>query len=62
MARAPERLTIVFASRRPPSVAVAELRSLGELAELGIADLRFSDVEMEQLVRETLTGASSRTC
>jgi ATP/maltotriose-dependent transcriptional regulator MalT/DNA-binding SARP family transcriptional activator len=53
VARAPERLTIVFASRRPPSVPVAKLRSLGELAELGITDLRFSDVEMEQLFRET---------
>ena len=53
VARGPERLTIVFASRRPPSVPVAKLRSLGELAELGIADLRFSDAEMEQLFRET---------
>ena len=53
VARGPERLTIVFASRRPPSVPVAKLRSLGELAELGITDLRFSDVEMEQLFRET---------
>jgi ATP/maltotriose-dependent transcriptional regulator MalT/DNA-binding SARP family transcriptional activator len=53
VARGPERLSIVFASRRPPSVPVAKLRSLGELAELGIADLRFSDSEMEQLFRET---------
>jgi LuxR family maltose regulon positive regulatory protein len=53
VARGPERLTIVFASRRAPSVPVAKLRSLGELAELGITDLRFSDAEMEQLFRET---------
>ncbi|MBA2382874.1 MAG: winged helix-turn-helix domain-containing protein [Chloroflexi bacterium] len=53
VARAPERLSIVFASRRPPAIPVAKLRSLGELAELGIADLRFSDTEMEQLFRET---------
>jgi len=53
VARAPERLTVVFASRRPPSIPVAKLRSLGELAELGITDLRFSDAEMEQLFRET---------
>ena len=53
VARGPERLTIVFASRRAPSIPVAKLRSLGELAELGIADLRFSDTEMEQLFRET---------
>jgi ATP/maltotriose-dependent transcriptional regulator MalT/DNA-binding SARP family transcriptional activator len=53
VARGPERLSIVFASRRPPAVPVAKLRSLGELAELGITDLRFSDAEMEQLFRET---------
>src|SRR5690349_12537562 len=53
VARGPERLSIVFASRRPPSIPVAKLRSLGELAELGIADLRFSDAELEQLFRET---------
>jgi ATP/maltotriose-dependent transcriptional regulator MalT len=53
VARGPERLSIVFASRRAPSIPVSKLRSLGELAELGIADLRFSDAEMEQLFRET---------
>jgi DNA-binding SARP family transcriptional activator/tetratricopeptide (TPR) repeat protein len=53
VARGPERLSIVFASRRPPSIPVSKLRTLGELAELGIADLRFSDAEMEQLFRET---------
>src|SRR3989442_14167553 len=51
--RAPERLSIVSASRRQPSVPVSKLRTIGELAELGIADLRFSDTEMEQLFRET---------
>jgi DNA-binding SARP family transcriptional activator len=53
VARGPERLSIVFASRRAPAIPVAKLRSLGELAELGIADLRFSDSEMDQLFRET---------
>ena len=53
VARGPERLSVVFASRRLPSVPVAKLRSLGEVAELGIAELRFSDAEMEQLFRET---------
>ncbi len=53
VARGPERLSIVFASRRVPSLPVAKLRSLGELAEIGISDLRFSDAEMEQLFRET---------
>src|SRR4029079_17877527 len=32
---------------------VPEVRPLGEVAELGIADLRFSDTELEQLFRET---------
>src|SRR6476646_376295 len=51
--RAPERLSIVFASRRQPPVPVSKLRAIGELAELGIAELRFSDAELEQLFRET---------
>ena len=32
---------------------VSKLRAIGELAELGISDLRFSDSELEQLFRET---------
>ena len=50
---APERLSIVFASRRAPAIPLTRLRSLGELAEIGIPDLRFSEPEMEQLFRET---------
>lgn len=53
VARAPERLTVVFASRRAPAIPVARLRTVGELAELGLTDLRFSEAEMEQLFRET---------
>jgi DNA-binding SARP family transcriptional activator len=53
VARGPERLSIVFASRRPPAIPVSKLRALGELAEIGIVDLRFNDSEMEQLFRET---------
>ena len=53
VARAPDRLSIVFASRRQPPVPVSKLRTVGELAELGIGDLRFSDSELEQLFRET---------
>jgi len=53
ISRGPERLSVIFASRRAPSVPVAKLRALGELAEIGINDLRFSDAEMEQLFRET---------
>jgi ATP/maltotriose-dependent transcriptional regulator MalT/DNA-binding SARP family transcriptional activator len=53
VAHAPERVTFVFASRRQPSVRVARLRALGEVAELSTDDLRFSKPETEQLFRET---------
>ena len=50
---APERLTLVFASRRTPPAPVARLRALGELAELLTTDLRFSDAETAALFNET---------
>jgi LuxR family maltose regulon positive regulatory protein len=53
VARVPERFTIVFSSRRPPSVPVARLRALGELAELTTLDLRFSHDETHALFKET---------
>jgi len=53
IARAPERLSFVFASRRTPPVRIARLRALGEVAELGTADLRFDATETEKLFRET---------
>jgi DNA-binding SARP family transcriptional activator len=53
LARAPERVSFVFSSRRQPSVRVARLRALGEVAELSTDDLRFSEPETEQLFRET---------
>jgi DNA-binding SARP family transcriptional activator/tetratricopeptide (TPR) repeat protein len=53
VARAPERLSIVFASRRTPSIPLAQLRSSGELAELRTDDLRFDAMETERLFNET---------
>ena len=53
LARAPERLTIVFASRRQPSVPLARLRAVGEVAELGTSELRFDPSETAQLFTET---------
>jgi LuxR family maltose regulon positive regulatory protein len=53
VARAPERLTIVFASRRPPSIPLARLRAVGDVAELGTDDLRFDAAETAQLFTET---------
>ncbi|MBA2314733.1 MAG: hypothetical protein H0V87_05040, partial [Chloroflexi bacterium] len=52
-ARAPERVTFVIASRRPPTLPVARLRALGEVADLTTDDLRFNGTETEQLFRET---------
>ncbi len=57
LARAPERLTFVFISRRPPPVPLARLRALGEVAELRTAELRFDPGETEQLFRETYSLA-----
>ncbi len=53
VARAPERLSIVFASRRTPTIPLAKMRASGELAELGTDDLRFDGGEMACLFRET---------
>ncbi|HTK45076.1 MAG TPA: AAA family ATPase, partial [Patescibacteria group bacterium] len=53
LARAPDRTSFVFASRREPPVRLARLRALGEVAELGTEDLRFDAAETEKLFRET---------
>ena len=53
VARGPERLTIVFASRRQPTIPLARLRASGEVAELGTDDLRFDIDETRRLFSET---------
>lgn len=53
LARAPERFTLVFASRRMPTVPLARLRSIGDVAELGTDDLRFDVAETTRLFNET---------
>lgn len=53
LARGPERMSFVFASRREPPIRLARLRALGEVAELGTDDLRFDPAETERLFRET---------
>ena len=53
IAQAPERLSIVFASRRSPTIPLARMRASGELAELGTDDLRFDLTETARLFRET---------
>jgi DNA-binding SARP family transcriptional activator len=51
--RAPERLSIVFASRHVPSIPLARLRTAGEVAEIGTDDLRFDAAETARLFTET---------
>jgi LuxR family transcriptional regulator, maltose regulon positive regulatory protein len=51
--RAPERLSIVLASRRKPAIPLARLRATGEVAELGTDDLRFDVAETRRLFTET---------
>ncbi len=53
VARAPERMSIVFASRRLPTIPLARLRASGEVAELGTDDLRFDIAETGRLFTET---------
>jgi ATP/maltotriose-dependent transcriptional regulator MalT/DNA-binding SARP family transcriptional activator len=53
VARAPERLSLVFASRRGPTIPLARLRANGEVAELGTHDLRFDASETARLFSET---------
>ncbi|HEV8401612.1 MAG TPA: hypothetical protein VGQ31_01120 [Candidatus Limnocylindrales bacterium] len=53
VARAPERLSIIFASRRVPGIPLARMRAAGEVAELGTDDLRFDSTETARLFAET---------
>ena len=50
---APERLTLVFASRRAPAIPLSKLRAVGDVAELGTDQLRFDVAETAQLFTET---------
>jgi LuxR family maltose regulon positive regulatory protein len=53
LARGPERMSFVFASRREPPIRLARLRALGEVAELHTDDLRFDANETERLFSES---------
>jgi DNA-binding SARP family transcriptional activator len=53
VAKAPERLTIAFASRRQPTIPLGRLRAVGEVAEVGTDDLRFDADETARLFTET---------
>ncbi len=51
--RGPDRLTVVIASRRRPTLPVARLRAIGEAAEISTDDLRFDRDETERLFRDS---------
>jgi DNA-binding SARP family transcriptional activator len=53
LARGADRFALVIATRRRPTLPLARLRALGEVAELGTDDLRFDQQETELLFRET---------
>ena len=53
LARGPDRMSFVFATRREPPIRLARLRAQGEVAELHTDDLRFDAAETEQLFRDT---------
>ena len=53
LARGPERMSFILASRREPPVRLARLRALGEVAELDTDDLRFDASETERLFSQT---------
>lgn len=53
IARSPERLRFILASRRTPNLSVAALRARGELAELNREQLRFDEVETDRLFRDS---------
>ena len=51
--RGPDRLSVVISTRRTPTLPLARLRALGEVAQLSTTDLRFDRDEMERLFRDT---------
>jgi DNA-binding SARP family transcriptional activator len=53
LARGPERLTLVIASRRAPAVQLSRLRAVGEVVEIDTDALRFDAAETAQLFNET---------
>jgi ATP/maltotriose-dependent transcriptional regulator MalT/DNA-binding SARP family transcriptional activator len=53
VAKAPDRLSIVFVSRRQPTIPLARLRAAGEVAEIGTDELRFDATETARLFSET---------
>lgn len=52
LAEAPDRMTFVLLSRRPPRLPIGRLIARGEAPRLGADDLRFSVDETERLFRD----------
>jgi len=57
----PRRMRLVIASRAEPPLPVARLRARGELAELRIADMRFTPDEATAFLTRVMGLALSRT-
>ena len=53
IANVPQRLKVIVASRRTPTLPVAALRARGELAELGREELKFNESETDRLFRDS---------
>ena len=53
IARFPDKLRLIVASRRTPRISAAAMRARGELAELGRDDLRFDESETGRLFSES---------
>lgn len=53
IARSPDRLRLIVASRRTPTLSTAGLRARGELAELEPDELRFDESETARLFSES---------
>ncbi len=54
VAGAPDRMSFVVLSRRPPRLSLGRLAAQGEASELTRDDLRFSPDETERLLRDSL--------
>lgn len=57
----PPQMRIVIAARRDPPLPLARLRARGQLSELRLADLRFSEAESGVFLHTQLTASSPET-
>jgi len=58
IANLPQNLHVVIATREPPNLELAGLRTRGQLNEFSAAQLRFSELEARQVLSSTVSDAS----